>query len=122
MNLKNKDKESMRLEKDFQLLNTDCIKMKTSSQMLQRSKGLCLYFKMGHNMRVNGTPTQINVTVGDIKFGLTEVYMKGIGRWTKLMEEGGLFMLTAISIMDIGKTIRLMVSDNTLIQMELNTR
>jgi hypothetical protein len=122
MNSKNKDRECTPLERGFLLLSTDCIKTKTSSQTSTKSQGLCSFSKMVLNMRVSGTPIAIIVTEEDIKFGLTEAFMKDTGKLTRQTVEEDLSTLMVTFMMVTGKMIRLMDSANTLTLTELNMR
>lgn len=61
--------------------------MKILSQTLAKSLDQCSFSKMELNTKASGIPIAIIVMEEDIKFGLTEAYMKATGRLIKLMVE-----------------------------------
>ena len=77
---------------------------------------------MEPNIKENGISKLILDMVKVTKFGLTEAYMKDIGRMIRPMEEVDSSMQMAIFMMDTGKMIRLMVLDNIPILTEHSTR
>ena len=77
---------------------------------------------MEPSIKDNGLRMMIPDMVKVTKFGLTEAYMKDIGRMIRPMEEVDSSMQMAIFMMDTGKMIRLMVLDNIPILTEHSTR
>jgi len=120
--LRSKDKEFIRLGRDFHHSSMVCIKMKILSQISIRKIDLCLFCKMEHNTKVSGTLKQINVMEEDIRFGPMAASMKDTGKRIRPMAEVDSFTLMVISMTGTGKMIRLTASDNILILMALNTR
>jgi hypothetical protein len=77
---------------------------------------------MVQNTRASGTPRKIIVMEEDIKFGLTEAFLKDTGKMTRQTVEEGSFTLTVTFMMVNGKMTRLMDLANPLTLMDLNMR
>ena len=73
-------------------------------------------------MRASGTPRKIIVMEEDIKFGLTEAFLKDTGKMTRQTVEEGSFTLTVTFMMVNGKMTRLMDLANPFTLMDLNMR
>ena len=122
-NWKNRDNESVPFGNNFQILFTNYMTMKVAlSQTLYSKKESFSTYKMEPNIKDNGLRIMIPDMVKATRFGLTEAYMKDIGRMIRPMEEVDSSMQMVIFMMDTGKMIRLMVSGNIPILTEHSTR
>ena len=74
------------------------------------------------SMKENGMSRLVIDMVEVIRYGVMAVFMKDIGKTTKLTAVDVLFMQMVIFMMVNGKMTKLMVLVNTLIQTELNMR
>ena len=91
-------------------------------RMLDLSSAPWSWRKTCHNMKVSGILKLTTSMEEAIRYGVTAAFTKGTGPVVKLMGEVDLYMQMATSIMGSGRTISLMVTENTLKMMAPFTR